>query len=277
MKYITTKEAAERCGVSKTTIQTLVREGVFNYMRNGKMYVIAEDDVVKYAEKVRKVEKANKSIDEYLEEREQIVENIKNERKEAEDALSAIGLYPARVTAIKNVLYQFLALYGHNFTYAEREIIDDCLEGRFFSNIAQKKGYTRQCAFTMYHRALYRIAHIKRHDEELEERIKMLERENGMLRRELVEKRGGDVSNVKEDVEPLLNMKITDMSISVRLMNVCKMSNIETITELAMKSEMDLLKTRLFGKKSYEEVKKVLCEHGLHLGMTLDEIILNIR
>lgn len=273
MKYITTKEAAERCGVSKTTIQTLVREGVFDYMRNGKMYVIAEDDVVKYAEKVRKVEKATKTIDAYLEEREQIVENIKNERKEAEDALSAIGLYPARVTAIKNVLYQFLTLYGNNFTYAEREIIDDYLEGRFFSNIAQKKGYTRQNAHTMFNRAMRRILGIKRRDEELEERIKMLERENGLLRREIVKRdENAEVAN-----ERLMNTKIEELGVTVRLLNVCKCANIETLPELAMKSKQDLLRERFFGKKALEEAEKILSEHGLTFGMSLEQIILNIR
>ena len=46
-------------------------------------------------------------------------------------------------------------------------------------------------------------------------------------------------------------------------------ANIKYIYELVVKTEADLLKTKNFGRKSLNEVKEVLSEMGLSLGMKL--------
>ena len=53
-----------------------------------------------------------------------------------------------------------------------------------------------------------------------------------------------------------------------RSSNCLKNANIHTIGELTKKTEDDITKTRNFGKKSLEEIKSKLEEHGLTLGMT---------
>ena len=71
-----------------------------------------------------------------------------------------------------------------------------------------------------------------------------------------------------EQLKALLNMSVEELELSVRSSNCLKNANIHTIGELTKKTEEDITKTRNFGKKSLEEIKAKLEEHGLTLGMT---------
>jgi len=62
------------------------------------------------------------------------------------------------------------------------------------------------------------------------------------------------------------------LELSVRAYNCLKNANIKTLAELCMKTDAEMLKTKNFGRKSLEEIKKVLQELGLSLGMDLDAI-----
>ena len=66
----------------------------------------------------------------------------------------------------------------------------------------------------------------------------------------------------------MLNTSVEELELSVRSSNCLKNANIKTIGELCKKTEDDITKTRNFGKKSLEEIKAKLEEHGLTLGMT---------
>ena len=58
---------------------------------------------------------------------------------------------------------------------------------------------------------------------------------------------------------------------SVRSYNCLKNANIQTIAELVTKTDGEMLKTRNFCRKSLNEIKEILEEMGLHLGMKLEE------
>ena len=61
-----------------------------------------------------------------------------------------------------------------------------------------------------------------------------------------------------------------ELELSVRASNCLKTANIRTIADLVQKTESELLKTKNFGKKSLNEIKTILGEMGLSLGMRLD-------
>ena len=63
---------------------------------------------------------------------------------------------------------------------------------------------------------------------------------------------------------------VAELEVSVRASNCFKAANIRTIADLVPKTEAELLKTKNFGKKSLDEIKTVLGEMGLSLGMHLD-------
>lgn len=65
---------------------------------------------------------------------------------------------------------------------------------------------------------------------------------------------------------------VDELELSVRSFNCLKNANIKTIGELVQKSEADILKTKNFGKKSLNEIKEILAEMGLSLGMNLSDM-----
>ncbi len=64
---------------------------------------------------------------------------------------------------------------------------------------------------------------------------------------------------------------VEELELSVRSYNCLKNANIETIAELVQKTDGEMLKTRNFGRKSLNEIKEILEDMGLHLGMKVDE------
>lgn len=68
-----------------------------------------------------------------------------------------------------------------------------------------------------------------------------------------------------------LAKSVEELELSVRSYNCLKNANIQTISELVQKGDGEMLKTRNFGRKSLNEIKEILEEMGLHLGMKLEE------
>lgn len=66
---------------------------------------------------------------------------------------------------------------------------------------------------------------------------------------------------------PHLLKKVDDLELSVRAQNCLKNDNIIYIGDLVKKSEQDMLRTPNFGRKSLNEIKEVLTNMGLSLGM----------
>jgi hypothetical protein len=63
--------------------------------------------------------------------------------------------------------------------------------------------------------------------------------------------------------------RVDELELSVRVANCLYHSDIEFIWQLVLKTEAGLLKTRNFGRKSLGEIKEILAELGLSLGMRL--------
>ncbi len=66
---------------------------------------------------------------------------------------------------------------------------------------------------------------------------------------------------------PNLLRKVDDLELSVRSMNCLKSDNIVYIGDLVQKTEGEMLRTPNFGRKSLNEIKEVLSQMGLYLGM----------
>jgi DNA-directed RNA polymerase subunit alpha len=72
-----------------------------------------------------------------------------------------------------------------------------------------------------------------------------------------------------------LALKINEIELSVRSTNCLAGASIETIAELVVMPEVEMLKFRNFGKKSLNEIKAKLDEMGLYLGMDLSKLGIN--
>jgi DNA-directed RNA polymerase subunit alpha len=63
---------------------------------------------------------------------------------------------------------------------------------------------------------------------------------------------------------------VDELEFSVRSQNCLQNADIKYIGELVQKSEQEMLKTKNFGHKSLNEIKEILREMGLELGMKVD-------
>ncbi|OEJ65405.1 DNA-directed RNA polymerase subunit alpha [Magnetovibrio blakemorei] len=83
------------------------------------------------------------------------------------------------------------------------------------------------------------------------------------------------VASAEEDVRDELPFnknllrKVDELELSVRSANCLKNDNIIYIGDLVQKTEADMLRTPNFGRKSLNEIKEVLSQMGLHLGMDI--------
>lgn len=79
-----------------------------------------------------------------------------------------------------------------------------------------------------------------------------------------------DTESEKKDELPFnrnLLRKVDELELSVRSANCLKNDSIVYIGDLVQKSEAEMLRTPNFGRKSLNEIKEVLSQMGLHLGM----------
>ena len=67
-----------------------------------------------------------------------------------------------------------------------------------------------------------------------------------------------------------LDKSVEELELSVRSYNCLKNANIRTIRELVEKTEAEMLRTKNFGRKSLNEIKEILQQMGLGLGMRFD-------
>ena len=74
------------------------------------------------------------------------------------------------------------------------------------------------------------------------------------------------------DIDPILLRPVDDLELTVRSANCLKAENIYYIGDLIQRTEVELLKTPNLGKKSLTEIKDVLAQQALSLGLSLIHI-----
>jgi DNA-directed RNA polymerase subunit alpha len=79
-----------------------------------------------------------------------------------------------------------------------------------------------------------------------------------------------ETEGTKQPVNENLYRRVDELELSVRSANCLKNANIRLIGELVQKSEAEMLKTQNFGRKSLNEIKDILSEMGLTLGLSLE-------
>ena len=77
-------------------------------------------------------------------------------------------------------------------------------------------------------------------------------------------------SSDRPKINDNLYKTVDSLELSVRAANCLENANIKYIGELVTRTEADMLKTKNFGRKSLNEIKDILMEMGLYLGMKID-------
>lgn len=74
-----------------------------------------------------------------------------------------------------------------------------------------------------------------------------------------------------DTVNSMLGKSVEELELSVRANNCLRNADITTISELVQRTEVELMKTKNFGKKSLQEIKDELARIGLSLGMRIEQ------
>lgn len=74
-------------------------------------------------------------------------------------------------------------------------------------------------------------------------------------------------------IRKLLKMSVEELELSVRSHNCLKSANIKTIGDLVGRDEGEMLRFRNFGRKSLQELSKIMEEKGLHFGIDVDKYL----
>jgi DNA-directed RNA polymerase subunit alpha len=70
---------------------------------------------------------------------------------------------------------------------------------------------------------------------------------------------------------PAFLIKVEELELSVRSANCLKNDNIAYVGDLVQKTEAEMLRTPNFGRKALNEIKEMLAEMGLHLGLEVPD------
>lgn len=80
-----------------------------------------------------------------------------------------------------------------------------------------------------------------------------------------------EMSEEKPKLNENLYRRVDELELSVRSANCLQNANIKYIGELCQKTEAEMLKTKNFGRKSLNEIKQILTDMGLSLGLSLED------
>jgi DNA-directed RNA polymerase subunit alpha len=75
----------------------------------------------------------------------------------------------------------------------------------------------------------------------------------------------------------VLKTPLEDLDLSVRAFNCLKAAKINSLSQLVQYEQEDLMKFRNFGQKSLSEIEQVLQERGLHFGMDLAKLGIDVE
>ncbi len=139
----------------------------------------------------------------------------------------------------------------------------------FNESILEKIGEKNPSLFRSLY---YNLDAVKGRNNYLEEQVKELQgkiKAIVMQYKENVNNILGDetVKTIYEEKqkEEILNTSIEELDLSVRAYNCVRNGDIRTLRDLTNKTEIDLLRTKNFGRKGLNEIKEILAEKGLIL------------
>ena len=89
------------------------------------------------------------------------------------------------------------------------------------------------------------------------------------INREELEESQSKVAAPDDQLNEYLWRSVDELELSVRSANCLQNANIHYIGDLVQRTEADMLKTKNFGRKSLKEIKEILAQMGLSLGMNI--------
>nr|DAE70574.1 MAG TPA: DNA-directed RNA polymerase subunit alpha [Caudoviricetes sp.] len=266
MERMTRNDAAAYLGVDPQTITNWVNKGLLGGYndKSSKRFWVNADDVKKYSEKYKML-----SVSEDLLDREQ-KELLASERKVnakmqmlMHDALNVSSFSYDKIGGSLCTLLELTSQGGMR----EKKIMQAFFNGDRISNIAEELELSRERvrqivvkAIRKFNYAIKELADLKQENNSLKEEIKNVKMQ--LIMQE------GEEEEQSEDVPPsVFSIRLVNCNLPVRVLNVTKAADIDTIGDLVQYSKFEMVKFRNFGKKSLMQLDEFIHEMGLEWGM----------
>lgn len=266
MERMTRNDAAAYLGVEPQTITNWVNKGLLGGYndKSSKRFWVNADDVKKYSEKYKML-----SVSEDLLDREQ-KELLASERKVnakmqmlMHDALNVSSFSYDKIGGSLCTLLELTSQGGMR----EKKIMQAFFNGDRISNIAEELELSRERVrqivvktIRKFNYAIKELADLKQENNSLKEEIKNVKMQ--LIMQE------GEEEEQSEDVPPsVFSIRLVNCNLPVRVLNVTKAADIDTIGDLVQYSKFEMVKFRNFGKKSLMQLDEFIHEMGLEWGM----------
>ena len=279
-RLITRQEAARLLDVSTQTVSNWIEKGYIKAHMLDNHLLVDRQTIEQHFDSLQEwahLEKIVAEKTEYLHKEDMNLEYEINDLLEARD----------RMKDGPRGVYRWITEYATMsadglFTEQQQKIFDRMISNGSADYIGKELGLSRSRVVDIFFKCLRKIAKVidlaktQEKWDEMEQENKRLTLQNASLIQQLNEYKANMATQTaspsipeNEEKIKLLGSKFDDFGFSVRATNVLRGLGCVTMADVACLKKEDLMNPKLCGKKTVEDIGKLLAEHGLSLGSKL--------
>ena len=280
-RLITRQEAARLLDVSTQTVSNWIEKGYIKAHMLDNHLLVDRETIEQHFDSLQDLahlEKTVKEKTEYLRKEDFNLEFEINDLLEARDRMKDERLYG---------VYRWITEYATMsadglFTEQQQKIFHRMIDNGSADYIGKELGLSRSRVVDTFFNCLRKIAKVidlaktQKKWDEMEQENKRLTLQNASLIQQLNEYKANMAAQTATPSIPeneakikLLGSNFEEFAFSVRATNVLRGLGCVTMADVACLKKADLMNAKLCGKKTVEDIEKLLAEHGLSLGSKL--------
>ena len=284
-RLVTRQEAARLLNVSTQTVSNWIEKGYIKAHMLDNHLLVDRETIEQHFDSLQDLahlEKTVKEKTEYLRKEDFNLEFEINDLLEARDRLKDERLYG---------VYRWIAEYATRsadgmFTEQQQKIFHRMMDNGSADYIGKELGLSRSRVVDTFFNCLRKIAKVidlaktQEKWDEMEQENKRLKLQNASLIQQLNEYKANMAAQTATPSIPeneakikLLGSNFEEFAFSVRATNVLRGLGCVTMADVACLKKADLMNAKLCGKKTVEDIEKLLAEHGLSLGSKLQFLL----
>ena len=284
-RLVTRQEAARLLNVSTQTVSNWIEKGYIKAHMLDNHLLVDRETIEQHFDSLQDLahlEKTVKEKTEYLRKEDFNLEFEINDLLEARDRLKDERLYG---------VYRWIAEYATRsadgmFTEQQQKIFHRMMDNGSADYIGKELGLSRSRVVDTFFNCLRKIAKVidlaktQEKWDEMEQENKRLKLQNASLIQQLNEYKANMAAQTATPSIPeneakikLLGSNFEEFAFSVRATNVLRGLGCVTMADVACLKKADLMNAKLCGKKTVEDIEKLLAEHRLSLGSKLQLLL----
>lgn len=261
--YLSEEETMKFLNYNETSMRVLRNSKALTRYNIGHRYFYDRNELIQLIESSKVYDQNNNEYQKYI-------VSI-NKRLSVKEINSLESRFILRYSKYFLDSIQKLIPESYSLKYRDKYVIDKCFEHNSFKHIAERCNITPTRVAQIFEKAI-RVtinlsSRIKKDYEKnyipLQEEIELLKKENYHLKSELFELNKNSEFLSINNKHNVLFKNVNDLDISVRLLNVLKANELNSLGDVVRYERKDFLRFRNFGSKTLSELSDVLDEFGL--------------